>query len=303
MFKKEKISIDCVFIGEYEGHPSIAATIYTVVDMLDLRNIGILEKVLDSSEIITAKKIDAKSPPRRKADRFTDVLTDLVKNRTHSGVYDSILINSTSGGKFPFWTLMDLQGTGRVGPPDKRDWGYSCLSFIYECEKYDEEVLCKFKNLFARVCVAVNAFYGKVYEHSFSVQRDHFMALTADHPLDRKTIPDFDREIQDIYWLNYFGPGYVNHWEKNKVEALAIEYEVIHLENDGICVQTTREPVIADKSMRKITDYPFKKHFYEILGYNTFMHEYHQPGVLGEYVPTLEYHRSLLDVICREFTI
>ena len=102
------------------------------------------------------------------------------------------------------------------------------------------------------------------------------------------------QKIKIVYWLNYFGPGYVNFWGQDKTRALEGAYEVIRDENGGICVQTTDAPVFADDNIRKITDYEFKKAMYDILGHNTFIHETHRQGAAGQYVPTLEDHRRII---------
>ena len=291
--KRQEIVINHVYIGEFCEHPVFEASIWTVCDMLDLEKVEAMEHVLDASPIVKAKKIDDRDPPRNRATSFSGVLSHFVSSRKRD--YGT-LIQSTSGGRIPFETMFQLRHDGRLGPVGKRDCGYSwiCLT-LNKKEGFTEYDISEFKSLFNNTCLAVDAFYGHVADHSICVQRNVFMAKAVEHPLLRKKVPDFNRELWDVYWLNYFGNEYVRFWGEEKVLALAREYELTRFDKGGICVQTTPEPVFADDSVKGIKDYTFKKHMYEILGYNTFMHETQQSGEPGQYVPTMDDQRRLLN--------
>lgn len=292
--KRQEIVIDRVYIGEFREHPVLEASIWTVCDMLDLKKVGAMERALDLSPIVKAKKIDDRDPPRNRATSFSGVLTHFVSSRKRD--YGT-LIQSTSGGRIPFETMFQLRHAGRLGPVGKRDCGYSWISLTFnKKEEFTEYDICEFKFLFNNICLAVDAFYGRAGEHSMVyVQREVFMAKAAEHPLLRRRVPDLNRELWDVYWLNYFGNEYVRFWGEKKVSALARGYELTRFDKGGICVQTTPEPIFADDSVKGIKDYAFKKHMYEILGYNTFMHETQQSGEPGQYVPTLDDQRRFLN--------
>jgi len=294
MINLEEIVLDNVVITFKLPYPSLTGDVWTVCDMLDLEKVEAMERVLDASPIVKAKKIDDKDPPRNRATSFSGVLTHFVNSRKRD--YET-LIQSTSGGRIPFETMFQLRRAGRLGPVGKRDCGYSCISLTFnKKEEFAEYDICEFKSLFNNICLAVDAFYGRAGEHSMVyVQREVFMAKAAEHPLLRRSVPDFNRELWDVYWLNYFGNEYVRFWGEEKVLALSREYELTRFDKGGICVQTTPEPVFADDSVKGIKDYAFKKHMYEILGYNTFMHETQQSGKPGQYVPTLDDQRRFLN--------
>ena len=290
--QNNEVVIDGVVIAARLAHPELTAHVCTACDMLDVAKVAALERALDDSPIADVKKIDRRDPPRAPASQFSGVLTGFVQDRKRSSY---AWMQSSSGGRLRFEAQVDLQHRGRVGPPGKRDAGYSSISFSLARKSLSAEDVLEFRKLFMSVCCAVEAFYGRAAEYSLMYfQREVFMANAVPHPLLRKTVPDFDREIWDVYWLNYFGPGYVKFWGQEKVKALGQGYDVTCLDNDAICVQTTPEPVFADPKAKGIRDYPWKQHFYEVLGENTFMHETHKQGEPGQYVPTLEDHRRFL---------
>jgi len=126
------------------------------------------------------------------------------------------------------------------------------------------------------------------------IQRNDFMDRAAASIFNRRGYPNFNRELPDVYWLNYFGPAYVDFWGDKKIDALKKKYEVICSDKGGVFVQTTPQLAVADESVTGVKDYQFKKHFYKVLGEDTFMHETQMPGQPGQYVPTLEDHRDIL---------
>ena len=295
---KYDVSIGGVLIGGWPHIPNIHGNAFTVCEMLDdLDCIRAMEIALDTSPIAEVTRLDEPDPPRRKASCFSGGLAELVEKRSRE---DNILILSKGSGRMGFGTtrfdtMIYLHHLGHIGPPGKRDAGYSDISFTLHRKNISPADIQEFKKMFVDVCVAVNAFYGRAAEDAIMfVQRDLFMAKAVPHPLMRKKIPDFDRELWDVYWLNYFGPGYVRFWGNKKIDRLAEQYEVTKFDNGAVCVQTTPAPVFADPNAKGITDYPWKKHMYDVLGWNTFMHETHKQGEPGQYVPPLEDHRRLL---------
>ena len=290
---ENQIWMDGVFITLKLSNPALQASIYTVCDMLDdLKRVEALERVLDRSPIVEVKKIDERDPPRNPSSGFSEVLTRLVKERRRDY---GVLVQSTSGGRIPFTTMMELRRMGRLGPVGKRDSGYSWISLTLNRKLLKDYDINEFRKLFLEVCTAVEAFYGGSAEDNIMcVQREIFMAKAAKNPLERKKNPDFDQEIWDVYWLNYFGAGYVQFWGQDKIDRLAEQYDVTRFVNGAVCVQTTPKPVFADPNAKGITDYPWKRHMYDVLGWNTFMHETQKQGKPGQYVPTLDDHRRIL---------
>ena len=290
--KDRSYCVDDIFITYDSLNPIFEMSIYTLCDMHDVKNIYKLEQVLDKSAVVKVSKIQERIPPRTKADRFENILTEIVVNSSFS----KVLVGSTSGGKYPFETMLSLNKKERVGPNGGRDCGYSNISIYMskkDIEEGDSDIL-EFKKLFTDLCLKLNAFTGYCTEHSMLAQGSIYLALSVKNACNRKTSPNYDLELNDIFWLNYYGPGYVVFWGKDKIIALKKEYNCTHDANGGIVIQTTEKPMFADDSIDKISDYGFKQSMYEILGHNTFMHETHQPGKRGENVPTLECMRNLV---------
>ena len=285
-------NVDNVFIAFDYLNPVMEMKVFTLCDMHDLDNISILEQILDNSSIVSASKIQERIPPRTKADKFKGALAEIAKNSR----YSEITISSTSDGKYPFETTLYLLEKRRLGPEDGHDVGYSRLFISMhkkETTKSDNDII-EFKKLFFDLCSGLKAFTGFCTEHSFLTQSSLYYALAVDNVRNRKKQPNFDYELGDVLWLNYFGPGYVEFWGKDKIKALERSYYVTRDVNNGIGVQTAEEPTFADINVDRISDYIFKQPMYEILGHNTFMHETSQPGERGENVPTLENMRNLI---------
>ena len=290
--KNEQIVMDGVFIGSYLPYAYLSGTFWTVRNMCDLEVTKKIKEILDNSPIAAVKKTTNAGSIKIRTTEFAGALTPIVENRINHPL--GVWAEATSGGRYCFYLMMDLDKMGRRGAAEGPDVGYSWVNISLSRKKLTEYEIFEFKELFTNLIPAINPFYACAVEHSIFTQRNVFMAKAVEHPVFRKTIPDYSREIWDVYWLNYFGPAYVDHWGQDKIAALGKKYEVTGFGNGGVCVQTTPEPVLADPEAKGITDYEFKKHFYEVLGYDTFMHETHKPGRPGQYVPILEEHRRRL---------
>jgi hypothetical protein len=272
----------------------IDACIYTVCDMLDPSNLARSGKVLDDCPIATVTRLDTNDPLRRKASGFQEGLLGILEDNPDK---NSMWINSTSGGKERFESYYHLRPFGEAYPLSGLsdvDNGYSSISWNLSRQSIDKEEIDELKKLFIDVAIASEAFYGMSTELTMYTQRTDLMQLAAVNMFNVRSYPDFGRELPDVYWLNYFGPAYVELWGQKKVDRLSEKYFVEKLGNGGICVQTTPEVVFADCSIKRITDYAFKKHFYMVLGKNAFMHETQRPGRRGKYVPRIEAHRQII---------
>ena len=270
----------------YDPYVHLDASLYTAVDMRDLSRIKTLEKILDVSPIAKVAKIGLVEPLKNRAHKFSEKMSPLLKEQSNNTL--PALILSTSGEKTPFTTMLNLDFFGPFIPLDGRDRGYSFINFGLTRKHITKEDTNEFRKLFIEIANAIDAFYGESTEHSMIVQRQIQISR------QRNLSCNFDCEIGDVYWLNYFGPGYVEFWGEQKINHLSEKYQVKHFSNDAICVQTATDPQYADDTATSITDYPWKKHFYEVLGYDTFMHEAQKQGKQGQHVPTLDAHRQIL---------
>lgn len=292
-----EINIDGLYIGAWEDYPILTADIFTLCNMRNYDRVRQLEQILDGSPIAQVKRLGDGEPLRQRAKCFTGDLTPYLEKR--EGNPFGVHIMSTSGGRInSFQTSFDLYSKGRRGAiGGKRDGGYSDIGLSLYRKELNETDVEQFKELVLDFAIATDAFYGRCFEWSMSTQREVFMAKAVDNVRSRKMVPDFDCELWDVYWLNYFGPGYVQFWGVEKIHALSQAYDVDRFDNGAICVQTTPQPTFVNHDAKSIKDYPWKQPFYDILGHNTFMHETHVQGKPGQYVPTLESQRKLLEAV------
>ena len=135
--------------------------------------------------------------------------------------------------------------------------------------------------LLIRLAGAARAFYGRAAVASMYDQHNLEFDRVGAPP------PDYEREIPDIYWLNYFGPGYVEFFGA-RLEHLGVRRE--RTPDGGLLIWATETPFVYEPG-RAIADYEFKKPFYEALGRDTFRTEAQRRGPPGERVPTYLAHK------------
>jgi hypothetical protein len=133
--------------------------------------------------------------------------------------------------------------------------------------------------LLRRLAEATGAFYGRAALGAIYDQ--HNLKLDGLPPLDH------EREIPDVYWLNYFGPGYLDHFGA-RLERIGVRR--VRTENGGLLVWASETPFVLEPGSR-VADYEFKQPFYEALGRDTFRSETQHRGEKGELVPTFDAHR------------
>ena len=262
----------------------LMSSVFTTCDMLKAARLSAVERVLDESPISIVSRIGETDPPERKCSEFRGGVTAIVDGDPDRAY---IWINSSGRSRsVSFTTMATLQHEGVRIPLCGYDQGYSDVMFTLQADEFTDPVLDQFRGLFVELAAVTGAFYGRSGPSSMYVQRNEFMEKSGPL-LGARLFPDFNRELPDVYWLNYFGPGYVEHWGKDNVDALSAEYELHWSANTGFCVVTTPRPVTPDPDINGITDYPFKKHFYDVLGLDTFIYENQERGYPGQYVPTL----------------
>jgi hypothetical protein len=133
--------------------------------------------------------------------------------------------------------------------------------------------------LIRRLAEATGAFYGRAALGAIYDQHN----LKLDHLPPR----NYEREIPDVYWLNYFGPGYVEYFGP-RLERIGMRR--VRTENGGLLVWATETPFVLERASR-VADYEFKQPFYEALGRDAFRSEDQLRGAPGEHVPTFDVHR------------
>lgn len=303
MINREKLSLSYIDqqlkeIIELKDEFKIIAQIYTVDNLRTDDKLRHIESIMDSSPIVSVNRIDVRDPLRYKTDKFDGALVKFLhENEDEHSIY--IMTNNRKRYCRPsFWLYKDEEyvlynGYGEIVL--KSSIHVSEISLHLEKNELKQEELEECKKLFLDLAQYIKAFYGKVRD--LSVDAHLCMLLEAAEMKDgKRRDATVQTGIRDIYWLNYFGPGYVNFWGEEKTQKLLEHYSSSEVfENGAVCIQTTPEPVKADLNIKRVVDYPWKKKFYEVLGYNTFVHEDFIRGEPGQYVPTLKYHKKMLE--------
>jgi len=156
----------------------------------------------------------------------------------------------------------------------------------------------RFAQLFRREIESMDAFWGGAGLTSFRRQTNDFvLAAQVDRTLVLPGVPGTGWDIRehalpDLYWLNFFGPAYLELWGRETVEGLCFRWE--STANGGIVVWTTPDPFTFDPAARRLTDYAWKRPFYDALGQETILHERWQDPGRGVRVPSYDDHRRLV---------
>lgn len=99
-----------------------------------------------------------------------------------------------------------------------------------------------------------------------------------------------DRVVSDVYWVNHFGPAFVDRWGIDRFKAIG---QRLSLRPSGaVAVCAADAPLPVDPTVKRLTDYPWKAPFYSALGIGAFTHETTEAPERGRFVPTLQDHRA-----------
>ena len=144
----------------------------------------------------------------------------------------------------------------------------------------------------AAVGDAMGALYARVAHSPMYTQRNQALDRARREPgrPGPRLQPDLERELPDVYWLNYFGPGLVQHFGE-RLETIGVRRE--RTPAGAVLAWATETPFVHDAAMRPISAYPFKQPFYDALGFDTFMSETQKRGEPGQHLPLLDVHRRI----------
>lgn len=138
------------------------------------------------------------------------------------------------------------------------------IELTYQTKWFDQpQKLERLAALFKALAEASDAFYGRVFRFTTN---------------DRLQIPEFERELWDVHWLNYFGPGYLDHWGSH-LDGLGVRRE--RTANGGVIVWAAETPLEA------VDREPFRA----TLGADMFMVGRVRRREPGELVPSYEVHK------------
>jgi hypothetical protein len=143
---------------------------------------------------------------------------------------------------------------------------------------------------------ALEVFHGYVSTSDMEHQRKSLIAEATDNadmaeqPFNDPLYTSFDRVVSDVYWVNYFGPAFVERWGIDRIRSIG--RRCAERSRGAVAIWATDDPPTRDPSIRRLTDYPFKRPFYEALGVEAFTRETPALPERGESVPTLHDHQA-----------
>jgi hypothetical protein len=148
-----------------------------------------------------------------------------------------------------------------------------------------------FEQLFVRLAGAFDGCYGFASDHQmWRQQAGEFGRIRRDRRFaPPEPGPESDRHsVRDVYWLNYFGPAYVELWG-DRLAGLGVRREPTS--NGGLVVWATETPFVYEEAIGSFMDYGWKRPFYDALGLETFVNAV-KPSWIS-HVPTEADHRHL----------
>jgi hypothetical protein len=143
---------------------------------------------------------------------------------------------------------------------------------------------------------ALEVFHGCVTTSDMQGHRNQLIAEAFDRgeiappDWDDPLYTSLDRVVSDVYWVNYLGPGFVDRWGSDRFAAIGRPLEERPI--GAVAVWATDAPPRVDRSVHRLTEYPWKAPFYTALGLDAFTHETLDVPTPGQHVPTLHDHRN-----------
>ncbi len=135
----------------------------------------------------------------------------------------------------------------------------------------DDENLDAFGGWFAGLAAAFDASYGYAADHQMAHQQaGEFGRLRrSGHFAPLPPGPESDRHsLRDVYWLNYFGPAYVERWG-GRLSGPGVRS--VPTANGGIVIWATPTPFVYREDVASFMDYDWKRPFYDALGRDAFV--------------------------------
>lgn len=234
----------------------------------DLRRPGILGEVgraFDAEPSLRPELIDTREPLR---NRIVSAEAYFANSGMHVETADYL-----------FGRRQTPRLSGALSAPSYRDEDLADAPHrLYAfTDDADEEWLADAANLeslarlFAGLAGAFQASYGFVADGRMSRQQRGEFARARQRRQYAPAPPDetSDRHsIRDVYWLNYFGPAYLELWG-DRIAGLGIRQD--STSNGGVVIWATETPSVFVDEIGSFMDYPWKQPFYDALGRDAFV--------------------------------
>lgn len=270
--------------------------IESVASIQSAERLGAIGRTLDRFPELAPTKMGPRDPPRTPVITVEDQLVAWAA-KIHPGDYfNQFMARSKPHAYGLAWVTGDIWGYPPLAPHK--------LEFGVEEGWFDgpERVarLERFAELFSSLAESMDAFWGEAGLTSLRRQRNDFVLgedftrRQAGRPLLIRGMVGTgwdlrERALPDVFWLNFFGPSFVERFGRDRFDGLGVRQQPAA--NGGIVAWSTETPFVYDGSAQRLTDYTWKRPFYEQLGWDSILHEdWNDPGS-GVRVPTYHEHR------------
>lgn len=147
--------------------------------------------------------------------------------------------------------------------------------------------------LLAEVFTAVGGFFGMADTAAMLRRRMDLRTAATERGAmwvprwDDPTFVIWDRWVEDVWWVNLYGPAYVERWGRAVFDRMGVATR--DLAGGGVLVRSAEEPPDPFGSAT-LSGFPHKQASYAVLGAGTFVHESLEVPERGVLVPTLHEH-------------
>ena len=240
---------------------------FELCSFADLRAPGVLTRLgraLDSEPLLKLDRMDTNEPVRNmiaSAEAYLSSGHDLIAGREviFERRFFPRLNGELSASSYGDGTLEQQHRLhGELADGD-RDW------------LFEDANLETFAAWFGRVAEGFDACYGYAADYQMSRQQaGEFGRLRREKrwaPLPPGPESDM-HSVRDVYWLNYFGPAYVELWGEHSAD---LGIRRAKTPGGGLLVWATDTPFVYEEAIASFMDYSWKKPFYGALGRDTFV--------------------------------
>jgi hypothetical protein len=260
--------------------------LYSLADLRQPAAVRAIGHALDEDARLRPARMDVRDPIRQKIVSAEDYLGSIEAPNaqgTERYLYDRRAAPRHGGGiAFARRAPEELTSPHRI-----------YLSMAEEEVIGRPELVDAIAALFVRLADGFDAFYGFVTHSKLPwQQRVELLEATRQGmvvPL-YPTMATDRTSVRDVYWLNYYGPAFVERWGA-RIDTAGTHQ--VRVDNGGRVVWAADTPFLYDPNVTDTSQYPWKQSYYDAVGRDSFVHRHQMPGM---HVPTWDDHRRFLRV-------
>ena len=258
--------------------------------------LGAIGRTIDRFPELAPTKMGPRDPPRTPSPSVEDHLVAWA-SAIHPGDYfNQFMVRPEPHTSGLLWVTGDIWNFPPIGPHRLE---FNVDETWFAGPERDAR-LARYAELFRSLAESMDAFWGEAGLTSFRRQtndlvfREEVTRRESGRPPLMPGMPGTgwdlrERALPDVFWLNYFGPALVERFGRDRFPGLGVRQAPTA--NGGLVVWATETPFVFDPGAQRMTDYGWKRPFYEALGADAILSEdWNDPGA-GVRVPTYQEHR------------